>query len=453
MIGLWAYAYKDGVMYDSSKFVTQEMTGAIIPALMHRIPSELRSKFVTQEMTGAIIPALMHRIPSELRTLAGAAYKDGVMYGSSKFVTQEMTGAIIPALMHRIPSELRTLAGAAYKDGVMYGSSKFVTQEMTGAMIPALMHRIPSELRSEACLGESSTRMALAGAAYKDGVMYGSSKFVTQEMTGAIIPALMHRIPSELRTLAGAAYKDGVMYGSSKFVTQEMMGAIIPALMHRIPSELRSQACLGESSTRMGDLLGSPRVAPLFLVNSAVNRAWVRVELGWVTSWVVLVLHPYFWFGNGVSMTSNPAVKRAWARVVLGWVTSWEVLVLHPIFGLGTAVPVTSNSAVKRAWARVVLGWVTSWEVLVLHLYFWFGNGRSSEIALVGAAYKDGVMYGSCKFVTQEMTGVIIPVLMHRIPSELRSQACLGESRTRMGDLLGSPRVAPLFLDWERPFQ
>ncbi|KAI3681361.1 hypothetical protein L6452_36155 [Arctium lappa] len=41
-------------------------------------------------------------------------------------------------------------------------------------------------------------------------------------------------------------------------------GAIIPALMHRIPSELRSQACLGESSTRMGDPLGSPRVAPLF---------------------------------------------------------------------------------------------------------------------------------------------------------------------------------------------
>src|SRR5688572_2537108 len=44
------------------------------------------------------------------------------------------------------------------------------------------------------------------------------------------------------------------------------MGAIIPALMHRIPSELRSKACLGESSTRMGDHLGSPRVAPLFPV-------------------------------------------------------------------------------------------------------------------------------------------------------------------------------------------
>ena len=40
-----------------------------------------------------------------------------------------------------------------------------------------------------------------------------------------------------------------------------MSDAIIPALKHRIPSELRSKACLGESSTRMGDLLGSPRVA------------------------------------------------------------------------------------------------------------------------------------------------------------------------------------------------
>ena len=43
-----------------------------------------------------------------------------------------------------------------------------------------------------------------------------------------------------------------------------LSGAIIPALMHRIPSELRSEACLGVSSIRMGDPLGSPRVAPLF---------------------------------------------------------------------------------------------------------------------------------------------------------------------------------------------
>ncbi|KAK8540333.1 hypothetical protein V6N12_046620 [Hibiscus sabdariffa] len=146
----------------------------------------------------------------------------------------------------------------------------------------------------------------------------------------------------------------------------------------------------------MGDLLGSPRVAPLFLYGV-------------------------------IKRLSEPCTRMGSCMVL--------------------------NSAVKRARTKVVLGWVTSWEVLVLHPYFWFGNGRFSDIALVGAAYKDGVMYGSSKFVTQEMTCAIIPALMHRILSELLSEACLGESSTRMGDLLGSPRVAPLFLVLERPFQ
>ena len=53
-------------------------------------------------------------------------------------------------------------------------------------------------------------------------------------------------------------------------------GAIIPALMHRIPSELRSKAWLGESSTRMGDLLGSPRVAPLFPFYDGLSMIYVR---------------------------------------------------------------------------------------------------------------------------------------------------------------------------------
>src|SRR3954466_3415726 len=61
---------------------------------------------------------------------------------------------------------------------------------------------------------------------------------------------------------------------------QRVTGAIIPALKHRIPSELRSYACLGESSTRMGDLLGSPRVAPL------LSAALVETVL----------LHPFFLF-------------------------------------------------------------------------------------------------------------------------------------------------------------
>ncbi|KAL9429661.1 hypothetical protein AB3S75_031474 [Citrus x aurantiifolia] len=60
-------------------------------------------------------------------------------------------------------------------------------------------------------------------------------------------------------------------HGLSRFAVQMLMGATIPALMHRIPSELRSKACLGESSTKMGDLLGSPRVAPLLLSFRPVN--------------------------------------------------------------------------------------------------------------------------------------------------------------------------------------
>ena len=41
----------------------------------------------------------------------------------------------------------------------------------------------------------------------------------------------------------------------------EPMDTIIQSLLHRIPLELRNKAFLGESSTRMGDLPGSPRVA------------------------------------------------------------------------------------------------------------------------------------------------------------------------------------------------
>ena len=53
-----------------------------------------------------------------------------------------------------------------------------------------------------------------------------------------------------------------MIYGNASDV---LTGAIIPALMLRIPSELCSEACLGESSIRMGDLPGSPRVAPFFI--------------------------------------------------------------------------------------------------------------------------------------------------------------------------------------------
>ncbi|KAK8540313.1 hypothetical protein V6N12_046600 [Hibiscus sabdariffa] len=227
-----------------------------------------------------------------------------------------------------------------------------------------------------------------------------------------------------------------------------MTGAIIAALMHRIPSVLRSQACLGGSSTRMGDLLGSPRAAALFLVwerpfqrhrshqNSAVKRAWARVVLGWVTSWEVHVLHTYFCIGNG-RFSDIALVGAAYKdRVMYGS----SMFVTQEM--TGAIIPALMHRIPSELRSQACLG---------------ESSTRMGDLLgsppLVGAAYKDEVMYGSSKFVTQEMTGAIIPALMHRIPSELRSEACLGESSTRMGDLMGSPRVAPLFLVWERPFQ
>ena len=44
------------------------------------------------------------------------------------------------------------------------------------------------------------------------------------------------------------------------------------------------------------------------------------------------------------------------------------------------------------------------------------------------------------------MMRAIMPALIHRIQSELRSYESLGESSNRMGDPLGSPHVASLLI-------
>ena len=55
------------------------------------------------------------------------------------------------------------------------------------------------------------------------------------------------------RSDSGAILKRVGRRGIDRVDTVNMTGTIKPALMHRIPLELRSYACLGESSTRMGD--------------------------------------------------------------------------------------------------------------------------------------------------------------------------------------------------------
>ena len=71
-----------------------------------------------------------------------------------------------------------------------------------------------------------------------------------------------------------------------------MTGAIIPTLMHRNQSKLRSQACSSESSTEMGELLGSPRVAPLFpFCRRNFSHIYIYI---YIYIWNLFDLHPYF---------------------------------------------------------------------------------------------------------------------------------------------------------------
>ncbi|KAL9411455.1 hypothetical protein AB3S75_045118 [Citrus x aurantiifolia] len=158
------------------------------------------------------------------------------------------------------------------------------------------------------------------------------------------------------------------------------MGATIPALMHRIPSELRSLACLGESSAKMGDLLGSPRVAPLLLSFKPINPLFAA---------------------DAFTFCARQKVSIAGAG---------SAGHLRPVGGRG--------------------------------------KGRGGTKCAAAEPGHDGG-HGLSRFALHMVMGATIPALMHRIPSELRSLACLGESSTKMGDLLGSLRVAPLLLSFK----
>ncbi|KAL9411429.1 hypothetical protein AB3S75_045093 [Citrus x aurantiifolia] len=150
--------------------------------------------------------------------------------------------------------------------------------------------------------------------------------------------------------------------------------------MHRIPSELRNSACLGECSTKMGDLLGSRRVAPLILSFQSVN--------------------PRFAAGAFTFC----------ARQILSIASAGSPGHLGPAGGRG--------------------------------------KGRGGTNCAAAEPGQDGGHVLS-RFAVHMVMGSTLPVLMHRIPSELRSYVCLGESSTKMGDLLGSHRVAPLLLSFQ----
>ena len=152
---------------------------------------------------------------------------------------------------------------------------------LTSAIIPKLMHQIPSELRSQACFGESSTRIC------EVLVLHLFFKFFlflrpfyhcflqlnTKERRKSLqqlLPKFLQTQTTNFTSSSLAPHQVLQLRPNAKpictLIVQYLIGAIIPSQIYRIPSELRSQACLGKSSTTMGDLLGRPRVAPLFEV-------------------------------------------------------------------------------------------------------------------------------------------------------------------------------------------
>ncbi|KAK7235696.1 hypothetical protein RIF29_46066 [Crotalaria pallida] len=259
------------------------------PTLMHRIPSELRIKrawarvvlgwhrgesgdygydtryglkhLFALKLAGAIIPALMHRIPSELRRCdhTSSNAPDPIRTPQSDHTSTNAPDPIrTPQLIHRGES-------GDYGYDTRYGLKHLFALKLAGAIIPALMHRIPSELRR--CDHTSTNapdpirtpQHRGESGDYGYDTRYGLKHLFALKLAGAIIPALMHRIPSELRrcdhTSSNAPdpirtpqlihrgesgdYGYDTRYGLKHLFALKLAGAIIPALMHRIPSELR----------------------------------------------------------------------------------------------------------------------------------------------------------------------------------------------------------------------
>ncbi|KAK7350139.1 hypothetical protein VNO77_08294 [Canavalia gladiata] len=403
------------------------------------------------------------------------------------------TGAIIPALMHRIPSELCSEACSGESStgmGDLLGNPRV-------APPPFCVSRACSFGGAGWFPHPAAPILGVAAKAPKRAPEQAG--LLTQRLRSLALLQKLRKGPRN-RLVSSPGGSDpwrcckssetGPGTGWSPHPAAPILGVAAKA-PKRAPEQ---------SSTGMGDLLGSPRVAP---PPFCVSRACSFGGAGWFRHPAAPILGvaakapkrapeqvPSYQH-QCIGSHQNSVVKRALARVVLGWVTSWEILVLHlllfvvsracsfgwfphpaaPILGVAAKAPKRApeqNSVVKRALARVVLGWVTSWEVLVLHLLLFASVGlvllvgqagfltrRLRSLALLQKLRKGprnrlvsspggSDPWRCCKSSeTGPGTGAIIPALMHRIPSELCSEACSGESSTGMGDLLGNPRVAP----------
>ena len=116
----------------------------------------------------------------------------------------------------------------------------------------------------------------------------------------------------------------------------------------------------------------------------------------------------------------NSDVKRAWARVVLGWVTSWEVLVLHPFL-----------SRLFLLFVSLLIKFLVESNNLILALYclfFVLPNLREYKSWRGPLDRHEKRAGGKVKFRDENRSsedviyvGCDHSALKHRIPSELRS--------------------------------
>ena len=151
--------------------------------------------------------------------------------------------------------------------------------------------------------------------------------------------------------------------------------------------------CFGKSSTKMGDLLGTPHVAPFSFASKFFCRAYRLRRSSTLALYAPLSFSSHF-FLLGLLFTSFPHTRFVCMHLsgvevhhriqilfmdltrLRWWVQSYQHQCTRS----------HQNSALRRVCARVVLGWVTSWEVLVLRPFILLRNFFAGLISYGGPA-------------------------------------------------------------------
>ncbi|RVW72090.1 hypothetical protein CK203_054787 [Vitis vinifera] len=203
----------------------------------------------------------------------------------------------------------------------------------------------------------------------------------------------------------------------------------------------------------MGDLMGSPRVAPLFHFSDVISMIYVRIVMSIFPSEPAdhrsdpLIIRYQSSKSTVVDLSSLLPRESCPHFSTIG-VDANLCQALSPIHDQTlTHAPKCESNSTDQNMVLILRG---------VHRPIWTNILRySHNNTSVKTNFSPYFLLSSTPEVAPQsyhirrlgcnnMTGANIPTLKHQIPSELYRKACLGENSTRMGDLLGSPCVAPL---------